>query len=181
MFACFSSLACMAAPVKIAPFVADVTPPPGSIAPYGMNNKGGAAHHFTHVTDPLFAKGLVIVAEGQAPLLFVRRNAGAAPIELSRLTLGPAEIVHYPGEPFIEYQLAAQAMRPDRFVCFAGFGDYGPGYISTEIGHFQGGFEAERWCRTAPGAERVLLEATRQLLDGQDRAVERINTKQGDR
>jgi hypothetical protein len=98
-------------------------------------------------------------------LLFVRRNAGAALIELSRLTLGPAEIVHYPGEPVIEYQLAIQAMRPDRFVCFAGYGEYGPAYISTEIGHFQGGFEAERWCRTSAGAERVLLDTTRKLLD----------------
>ncbi len=98
-------------------------------------------------------------------LLFVRRNAGAALIELSRLMLGPAEIVHYPGEPFIEYQLAIQAMRPDRFVCFAGFGEYGPAYISTEVGHTQGGFETERWCRTSAGAERVLLEATRELLE----------------
>lgn len=102
-------------------------------------------------------------------LMFVRRNSGDALIELSRLTLGPAEIIHYPGEPFVEYQLAAQQMRPDRFVCFAGFGEYGPGYISTEIGHFQGGFEAERWCRTAAGAERVLLDATRELLDAPPR------------
>ncbi|OPZ29813.1 MAG: hypothetical protein BWZ02_00924 [Lentisphaerae bacterium ADurb.BinA184] len=104
-------------------------------------------------------------------LVFVRRNGGAAPVELSRLTLGPAEILHYPGEPFVEYQLAAQRMRPDRFVCFAGYGEYGPAYISTEIGHFQGGFETERWCRTSAAAERVLLDATRDLLEAPPRAV----------
>ncbi|MCG3147183.1 MAG: hypothetical protein PCFJNLEI_00621 [Verrucomicrobiae bacterium] len=104
----------------------------------------------------------VFIAED---LVFVRRNSGAAPIELSRLTLGPAEVVNYPGEPVIEYQLAAQAMRPDRFVCFAGYAEYGPVYISTELGHFQGGFEAERWCRTSALAERVLITATRKLLD----------------
>ncbi len=98
-------------------------------------------------------------------LVFARRNAGAALIELSRLTLGPAEIVHYPGEPFIEYQLASQQMRPDRFVCFAGFGEYGPVYISTEVGHAQGGFETEGWCHTSAQVERVLLETTRQLLE----------------
>ncbi len=120
-----------------------------------------------HLNNPEYDKfEKVFCAED---LLFVRRNAGAALIELSRLTLGPAEIIHYPGEPFIEYQLAVQAMRPDRFVCFAGFGDYGPGYISTEIGHFQGGFEAERWCRTSPAAERVLLDTTRELLDAPPR------------
>jgi hypothetical protein len=40
--------------------------------------------------------------------------------------------LHLPGELFVEYELAAQAMRPDRFVAVAGYGDYTPGYIGTE-------------------------------------------------
>jgi hypothetical protein len=31
-----------------------------------------------------------------------------------------------PGELFVEYQLAAKAMRPDLFVTMAAYGDYGP-------------------------------------------------------
>lgn len=111
--------------------------------------------------------------------LFARRNAGANPDELARLTLGPAEIVHYPGEPFIEYQFAAQQMRPDRFVCFAGYGEYGPVYISTEAGHFQGGFETAAWCHTSVQAERVLLEATRELLDAPSPAPAQFSFQYG--
>ncbi len=35
----------------------------------------------------------------------------------------------YPGEPFIEYQLFAQAESSDKFVCVAGYGDGGMGYL----------------------------------------------------
>ena len=41
--------------------------------------------------------------------------------------------MHLPGELFVEYQLAAQAIGPERFVCVAAYGDYGPGYIGTEM------------------------------------------------
>ena len=55
--------------------------------------------------------------------------------------LGPIDILHMPGELFVEYQLAAQKMRPDSFVCMAAYGDYGPGYIGTAIAYTQGGYE----------------------------------------
>ncbi len=63
------------------------------------------------------------------------------PIELSCLEVGPAVVLHLPGEPFIEYQLKAQALRKDRFVCVAGYGDGGPGYIPTDRAFFEGGYE----------------------------------------
>ena len=37
--------------------------------------------------------------------------------------------LHLPGEAFVEYQLAAQKMRPDAAVHVAAYGDDGPGYI----------------------------------------------------
>src|SRR5205823_515985 len=63
------------------------------------------------------------------------------PIELTCLDLGKALVVHLPGEPFIEYQLKAQELRPDAFVCVAGYGDDGPGYIPTARAFFEGGYE----------------------------------------
>lgn len=63
------------------------------------------------------------------------------PIDLTCLDLGKALVLHLPGEPFIEYQLKAQEMRKDRFVCVAGYGDGGPGYIPTDHAYLEGGYE----------------------------------------
>ena len=62
-------------------------------------------------------------------------------IDLSCLHIGDTSILHLPGELFVEYQLAAKAMRPDRIVAMAAYGDYGPGYIGTEIAYTQVGMK----------------------------------------
>jgi hypothetical protein len=69
-----------------------------------------------------------------------------------------------PGELFVEYQLAAQEMRPDDFVAMAAYGDYGCGYIGTEIAYSQGGYETGPVSRVAPSVEAVLMDALRELL-----------------
>ena len=70
-----------------------------------------------------------------------------------------------PGELFVEYQLAAQAMRPDVEVCLAAYGDYGPGYIGTTIAYTQGGYEtSELASRVAPEVEQPLTVALQRLL-----------------
>jgi hypothetical protein len=70
-----------------------------------------------------------------------------------------------PGELFIEYQLAAQNERPKGFVCMAAYGDYGPGYIGTEIAYTQGGYETSPGAsRVAPTAEHVLMPVVRAIL-----------------
>ena len=97
-------------------------------------------------------------------LAYARRVVAKQPIELSSLRLGQAVIVNLPGEIFVEYQLAAQKMRPDRFVCTAGYGDYGAGYIGTAVAYSEGGYETSRVSRTAPEAEEVLLSAIARLL-----------------
>ena len=47
-----------------------------------------------------------------------------------------------PGELFVEYQLAAKALRPDLFIAMAAYGDYGPEYICTDAAYKEGGYEA---------------------------------------
>ncbi|MBI2479378.1 MAG: hypothetical protein HYV60_12325 [Planctomycetia bacterium] len=98
-------------------------------------------------------------------LAWLKRNQSGLTIGTSCLRLGDVYIVHMPGELFIEYQLAAQAMRPNNTVCMAAYGDYGPGYIGTEIAYGQGGYEtSDRASRVAPQVEGVLMKALRRLL-----------------
>jgi hypothetical protein len=46
-------------------------------------------------------------------------------------SLGTAMAYYGYGELFVEYQLAAKAMRPELHVMMAAYGNHGPGYIST--------------------------------------------------
>ncbi len=82
-------------------------------------------------------------------LAWLRRAEKADPLEISCLRIGNTRILHMPGELFVEYQLAAQKMRPDLFVAMAAYGDYAPGYIGTAIAYREGGYE------TSPRATRV--------------------------
>ena len=98
-------------------------------------------------------------------LAWVQRMQAKLAINVSCLRLGKVHILHMPGELFIEYQLAAQKMRPYDFVCMAAYGDYGPGYIGTEIAYTQGGYEtSQRASRVAPHVEQVLMQAMEELL-----------------
>lgn len=98
-------------------------------------------------------------------LAWLRRCKAGDTIDVSCLRLGPARVLHLPGELFVEYQLAAQRMRPDLFVAMAAYGDYAPGYIGTEVAYAEGGYETlPSSSLVAPGVERVLTDAIRGLL-----------------
>jgi hypothetical protein len=70
-----------------------------------------------------------------------------------------------PGEPFIEYQLGAKAMRPDKFVAVAGYGDYAPGYICTAKAYDEGGYEAGVASGVTAEVETKLMGVIHKLLD----------------
>ena len=99
---------------------------------------------------------------------YLKRTQAGTTIDITRLKLGPAQIVHMPGELFVEYQLAAQKMAPEGFVCMAAYGDQGPGYIGTRISYAQGGYETSRVSRTAPEVESVLMQTLKELVTGND-------------
>src|SRR6516164_6845957 len=84
------------------------------------------------------------------------------PIELTCLDLGKAQVLHLPGEPFIEYQLKAQELRKDAFVCVAGYGDDGPGYIPTDKAFLEGGYEPT--VALAAASEELMNRAIAKLL-----------------
>jgi hypothetical protein len=99
-------------------------------------------------------------ANDLAWLAYARRKQ----TECACLSLGTTRILHMPGELFVEYQLEAQKMRPQSFVCLAAYGDYGPGYICTEIAYSQGGYEPGV-SLVAPSVEGVLRKVLRALLN----------------
>ncbi len=98
-------------------------------------------------------------------LVFLDRVQSGHRFDLTCLRIGNVYILHMPGELFVEYQLAAQMMRPGDHVCMAAYGDYGTGYIGTEIAYSQGGYETQPSSSlVAPGVEQVLMEGMRTLL-----------------
>lgn len=103
---------------------------------------------------------------GAAKISWLNRCLEKRPLEVTCLSVGKARLLHLPGELFVEYQLAAKAMRPDLFVAMAAYGDYGPGYIGTAIAYDQGGYETSRDAsNVAPEVEEVLMGAMRRLLE----------------
>ncbi|MDY3557476.1 hypothetical protein R5W23_000002 [Gemmata sp. JC673] len=86
------------------------------------------------------------------------------PIEVSCLSFGGAiQTLFLPGEAFVEYQIAAQKLRPDAVVNVAAYGDDGPGYIPTAKAYLEGGYEPTV-ALSGPGSEEMLLAAIRKLL-----------------
>jgi hypothetical protein len=106
-----------------------------------------------------------LTAEGASRLAWLRRCEAGHQIEVACLALGRARILHLPGEPFVEYQLAAKAERPDLFVAVAGYGDYAPWYIGTKVAYEEGGYETSPSAsNVGPDAEAILSAAIRKLL-----------------
>lgn len=96
-------------------------------------------------------------------LAWIERVKSDKPVELSCLTIGAVRMLHLPGEPFVQYQLAAQKMRPDRFVCVAGYSDCGMGYIGGDrIFTDRGGYE-QTYAFAGP-CEKPFLSTIERLL-----------------
>ncbi len=86
------------------------------------------------------------------------------PVDLSMLQIGPATLVHLPGESMIEFQFFAQGLKPNDFVAVAAYSDVGPGYICTEKSFSEGGYEPTA-SRAGPKAEWVFKDAIRKLME----------------
>ncbi len=94
-----------------------------------------------------------------------KRVAARRAIDLPVIDFGPAQVVLFPGESFVGYQLMAQEMRSDLFVLSIGYGECWPGYIPTEDA-FWDAFE-DKWLWAAPGSEaRIRTVLQRVLLPG---------------
>jgi hypothetical protein len=98
-------------------------------------------------------------------LSWARRVAADRPIDVPAIDFGAAQLVLLPAEAFVEYQLAAQRLRPDQFIVTLGYGECGPGYIPTEAARAEGYVEEHGYCWVAAGAEERLRRALAQALN----------------
>jgi hypothetical protein len=96
-------------------------------------------------------------------LAWVQRQQRGELVQLSSLTIGEICLVHLCGEPFVQYQLAAQKMAPKKFVCVAGYGDCAMSYIGgDQILRDVGGYE--QTYAFAGACEQIFLKAIARLL-----------------
>ncbi|MBI5382822.1 MAG: hypothetical protein HZA31_13060 [Opitutae bacterium] len=96
-------------------------------------------------------------------LAWVKRQAQGMPIPLSALHVNEVSMLHLPAELFIEYQLRAQQMRPDRVVAVAAYGDDGPWYVPVKEEYPGGGYEVSvAFCDEE--VDPMLTDAIRRLL-----------------
>lgn len=99
-------------------------------------------------------------------LAWLRWTKAGNQIDIRCLRIGDTRVMQMPGELFVEYQLAAKAMRPDLHVMMAAYGQYGPGYIGTDAAYPEGGYEtAPTSSNVGPGVEGVLMGAMKTLLE----------------
>lgn len=108
-------------------------------------------------------------AHGMAALGLSWRKRADNPdymIDLPALQLndGTVDLLLLPGEIYVEYQLAAQAMAPDAFVMTLGYGESAPGYLPIERAWAENDSNLGDWCWVAPGMEERMKAAIRSLL-----------------
>lgn len=84
------------------------------------------------------------------------------PIDMPCVDFGAAQIVLFPGEAFVGYQLMAQRMRPDSFVLSIGYGECWTGYIPTKSAFDDGFNHGWRW--VGRGCEQRIRTALGQVL-----------------
>lgn len=106
---------------------------------------------------------LVVRMRPAFKLALLERCERKQPLVLSALRVNDLSLLHLPAEPFVELQLAAQALRSDRRVVTAAYGDGGPWYIPVPSEFPAGGYEVEHaFC--ARETHDLLLGAIRRLL-----------------
>jgi hypothetical protein len=144
---------------------------PISVADVGWTVESVALPPAKHLTaaklesDLKERAGAFVATGGASRLAWVRRCQAGHQLDVQCLRVGRSRILHLPGELFVEYQLAAKAMRPDLFVAVAAYGDYAPWYIGTQVAYGQGGYETSPDAsNVAPEVEAVLTAAIRKLL-----------------
>ena len=94
-----------------------------------------------------------------------QRVAAGQPIDFPCVDFGDTQLLLFPGEAFVGYQLMAQQMNPDRFVVSMGYGECWPGYIPMNSS-FGDGFH-DKWLWVPVGSENRVQAALQRLLTPQ--------------
>jgi hypothetical protein len=133
----------------------DILPPPDpSFTPAQLR---------AQLADP--SKTQVLRSIAAMRLSWRDRVDSGLPICVSALHLDDISLLHLPAESFVEYQLLAQGVSPDRFVATAAYGDGGPWYLPTKPEYPKGGYEVSvAFCD--PVVDDILTVAIRGVLAG---------------
>ncbi len=92
-----------------------------------------------------------------------RVESGRA-IDVPVLDFGSVAILLLPAEAYVEFQLAAQKLRPESFVLVAGYGECGPGYIPIERAWSENDGNLSDWCWVEKGSEKRMLDTMDKVL-----------------
>jgi len=84
-------------------------------------------------------------------------------IDVPAIDFGAAQLVLMPAESFVQYQLWAQATRPDSFVMTLGYGECAPGYIPTAQSFAEGYHDHYSWI-AFPECEATIRQALKAAL-----------------
>ncbi len=115
-------------------------------------------HRLAHDPGP-FAR-----AEAAMGLAWYGRVKAGHQIDLPLLDFGPAQLLLLPAESYVEYQLHAQAQRPDSFVMVMGYGECGPGYIPIERAWTERDTNLRDWAWVPPGSEEKMKSAIDEVM-----------------
>lgn len=131
--------------------------------PLGARNSVGFTeatlrHRLTSEPGP-FAR-----AEAAMGLAWYERVKAGHQIDLPLLDFGPAQLLLLPAESYVEFQLHAQALRPDSFVMVMGYGECGPGYIPIERAWRERDTNLRDWAWVPPGSEPIMKKALESVL-----------------
>ena len=103
--------------------------------------------------------------EAALGLSWRQRTDGGHYIDVPAIDFAHAQIVLLPAETFVQYQLWAQAMRPNSFVMTLGFGECAPGYIPTAEAAAEGYNDHYSWI-AFPECEETTRNALKSVLRG---------------
>ena len=92
-----------------------------------------------------------------------QRTDSGHSIDVPAIDFGAAQIVLLPAETFVQYQLWAQALRPDSFVMTLGYGECAPGYIPTAQAAAEGYNDHYSWI-AFPECEETMRMALKAAL-----------------
>jgi hypothetical protein len=101
--------------------------------------------------------------EAALGLSWRQRTDSGHHIDVPVIDFGRAQIILLPAETFVQYQLWAQAMRPESFVMTVGYGECAPGYIPTAQAASEGYNDHYSWI-AFPECEETMREALKIAL-----------------
>lgn len=139
------------ATVKVAPMMLPVREEPGFMEPDVLDMIEGVSEISTD-----WRRGVMCLSW---------RYRSKMPVQIQMVDLGAAKLLLLPGEPFVEYQLAAQQSVAGEFLMAIGYGNGGPGYLCTDVAYRQGGYESSTPAYTGVGTEAIVQRAIRQVLE----------------